>query len=145
MLLEKSIIFNTANTEHCRELIESKCTFKKNLFGIYFYDDDSGTIFEGKYKDNELCLYYKGIKRNFFNPMITINYFDNKFKVKISYNNLNKIAVFVFTLIFLILGIPGIGNQILSFLPLIVFWILLLISFEFYSRKIINVFNELIT
>lgn len=143
MLLEKRIIFNTTDVESYRKLIEAKCSFKEILFGIYFFRDNSDTMFDGKYRDGELHLYYKGIKRNVFNPIIIINYFDNNFEIKIKYNTPNKVAIFIVTLIFLFFGIIGVSKSLLSFLPLIVFWILILVSFEWCSRKIISVFNRL--
>lgn len=82
-------------------------------------------------------MYYKGIRRTCFNPLIIIDFLQNGVSVEIKYNKFQKAFIGLLSFIFTIFGIIGIlQNVIIAILPLFIFWIILVFTFYFFTNAI---------
>lgn len=146
MLLKRKYVFQTENKFESEKILRSKCKFVNRLIGIYFfiYDNDKW-LFDAKYIDEKMYMYYRDNRRTFFNPLIIVEFSEKNICIKIKYNVINFITIIGFSLLFSCVGIIGWTNgySLLGYLPLISFWIIVILSFNIYSKKILKVFSSM--
>lgn len=146
MLLKRKYVFQTENKFESEKILRSKCKFVNRLIGIYFfiYDNDKW-LFDAKYIDEKMYMYYRDNRRTFFNPLIIVEFSEKNICIKIKYNVINFITIIGFSLLFFLVGIIGWTNgySLLGYLPLISFWIIVILSFNIYSKKILKVFSSM--
>lgn len=146
MLLKRKYVFQTENKFESEKILRSKCKFVNRLIGIYFfiYDNDKW-LFDAKYIDEKMYMYYRDNRRTFFNPLIIVEFSEKNICIKIKYNVINFITIIGFSLLFFFVGIIGWTNgySLLGYLPLISFWIIVILSFNIYSKKILKVFSSM--
>lgn len=144
-MLKTQLFYEIDNKDEAINLISENCNFVNKLYWQFFIVDDSDIVFNAKYVEDKLYLYCREIKRTFFNPLIIVEFFDSNINVKIKYNKINLMTIMLIGILFFCIGTIGAfcNALIISYLPLILFIGVILLSFCIYSKKIEKIFNEI--
>ena len=145
MLIEKDHVIKINDKDNAVKVITDKCDFVNSLKGVYFKRNSENILFDAVSDGEKLKLYCRNT-RTLFKPVVVIDFSRKYITLKIQYSMTLSVLIVLLSLLLLSAGIVSIhyGYTVSFFLPLMVFWLWIFVSFSVNSGKIIKEFDELL-